>query len=237
MQVFTNERLIRSQARVGRIAATSGLVILLIGMFVSFIPRWILVSFVALVSGLFLSTIGITVAHRWIKEPRADQLLVNGLKGLDDRHRLYHYLLPAEHLLLSPYGLFVLTVRRQEGEIRCQGERWHQAFRWRRFLGGLGEERLGNPTRENRRDVEMMQRWLDRLLPDMEVPMEGIIVFTHAGAKLTVVDSPIPVMSIKKLKSFLRGASKRDKKIPEELRMELGRALDGEVAESQGVRE
>ena len=230
MQVFTNERLIKRQARIGRIASASGLVILLIGMVVSFTPQWILASFVALISGLFLSTISITVANKWIKEPRADQALVKEMKGLDDRYRLYNYLLPAEHVLLSPYGLFILTVKRQEGEIRCQGEQWHHAFSWRRFLGGFGGERLGNPTKEHRRDVETMQQWLARLLPELEVPIEGAIVFTNSEAKLTIVDSPVPVLFVKKLKSFLRGAGKRGKKIPEELRIELERILDAEIA-------
>lgn len=230
MQVFTNARLIKSRARIGRITSVSGLVILLIGMVVSFTPRLVPVSFVALISGLFLSTIGITVANKWIKEPRADQVLAMGMKGLDDRHRLYNYLLPAEHVLLSPYGLFVLTVKRQEGEIRCQGERWHQAFNWQRVLGGLGGERLGNPTKENRRDVEAMRQWLAGLLPEAEVPIKGAIVFANPGAKLTIVNSPVPVVFVKKLKSFLRGASKRGKKISEELRMELERVLDAETA-------
>jgi len=230
VRVFTNEKLIKRQARIGRIASVSGLVILLIGMVTSFRPQWILVSFVALVSGLFVSTIGITIANRWIKEPRADQALAREMKGLDDRHRLYNYLLPAEHVLLSPYGLFVLTVKRQEGEIRCQGERWHHAFSWRRFLGGLGRERLGNPTREHRRNVEAMRQWLARLLPEVEVPIEGAIVFTNPEVKLTIVDSPVPVLFVKKLKSFLRGASKRHKKIPEALRKELERVLGAEAA-------
>jgi hypothetical protein len=230
MQVFTNEKLIESRARMGRIASLSGLVILVIGMVVSFTPQWLLASYFAFICGLFVSTIGIYLANKWIREPRADQALVKGLKGLGDRYRLYNYLLPAEHVLLSPYGLFVLTVKRQEGDIRCQGERWHQGFSWRRIVGGFGGERLGNPTQEHRRDVEAMRQWLSTLLPEAEVPIEGAIVFPDPGANLTIVDPPVPVLVVKKLKSFLRGAAKRGTKMPDELRVKLQGILDAETA-------
>ncbi|MFQ6058199.1 MAG: nuclease-related domain-containing protein [Anaerolineae bacterium] len=230
MQVLTNERLIKSQARVSRITILGSFVILTIGLLASFRTQWLLVSYVALILGVGMSGIGIRNANKWVKEPRADQLLAREMKGFDDRHRLYNYLLPAEHVLLSPYGLFVLTVKRQEGEIRCQGERWHHEFSWRRLLAGFGSERLGNPTQELRRDMERVRQLVARHLPQEEVPIEGVIVFTNPQARLKIVNAPLPVVVIKKLKSFLRGASRRGKKMSGALRAELERVLDEEAA-------
>lgn len=247
MQVITNEKLIRNRARLGRWTSFAGLGILILGIVASlFLQKWLLVSFGCLIVGFLLSRVGIYNANRWIKEPRADQTLDKILKGFDDRYYLYNYVLPAPHVLLAPFGLCVIKPRDQGGKIRCEGERWHREFSWRRLLRLFGQERLGNPTREVRAEVEALRRFLVQRLPDLllspsmelrtssaeveEVPIEGLVAFTNPQVDLQAENPAVPVLNGRQLKLFLRNLSK-ERPIPGSQQKQLAEVLAGEATE------
>ena len=185
MKDITNEKLVKRQATLGKWASLLGMGALLAGLAVSY--RWpdqLVVSFGCLIVGFMLASVGTYNMNRWVREPRADQALAKALKGFDNKHFLYHYTLPAGHVLLAPSGLFVFTVKDHHGEIRCEGEKWHQKFNWGRLLLFLGQEGLGNPTREVRGEIGRLGRFLDSRLSEADVPIEGLIVFTNPRARL-----------------------------------------------------
>jgi hypothetical protein len=172
-----------------------------------------------------LASIGTYNMNRWVKQPRADQALDKALKGFDNKHLLYHYTLPAAHVLLAPSGLFVFTIKGHHGEIRCEGEKWRHKFNWGRLLLFFGQEGLGNPTREVRGEIERLRRFLDSRLPEADdVPIEGLIVFTNPRARLELIDPAVPVVSSNKLKNFLRQLKK--KRISAEQRKELAEIFE-----------
>jgi len=220
MKVIINEKLVKRQAAIGKWASLIGMGALLAGLVVSYRwPNLIIVSFGCLIVGFMLASVGTYNMNRWVKEPRADQALSKALKGFDNKHFLYHYTLPAAHVLLAPSSLFVFTVKGHHGEIRCEGERWHHKFNWGRLLLFFGQEGLGNPTREVRGEIERLRRFLDSRLPEADVPIEGLIVFTNPRARLELIDPAMPVVSSNRLKTFLRQLKK--KRIPAEQRKEL----------------
>ena len=94
--------------------------------------------------------------------PRPDQALALALKGMDNRYRLYNYLLPAHHVLITPAGLLVFAVRRLPGPISCQGSNWYQKRSLLSRLRFAAEEQLGNPTRDVQRDVAALQDFLSQ---------------------------------------------------------------------------
>jgi hypothetical protein len=225
MKVITNEKLVKRQATLGKWASLLGMGALLAGLVVSY--RWptqLTVSFGCLIVGFMLAGVGTYNMNRWVREPRADQALTKALKGFDNRHSLYHYTLPATHVLLAPAGLFVFTVKDHHGEIRCEGEKWRQKFNWRRLLLFFGQEGLGNPTRDVRGEMGRLQRFLDEKLPEADVPIEGLIVFTNPRARLELIDPAVPVVSSNKLKTFLRQLKK--KRISAEQRKELAEIFE-----------
>jgi hypothetical protein len=225
MKVIVNEKLVKRQAAIGKWASLIGMGVLLAGLVVSY--RWsnlTTLSFGFLIVGFVLASVGTYNMNRWVKEPRADQVLAKALKGFDNKHFLYHYTLPAAHVLMAPSGLFILTVKDHHGEIRCEGERWHQKFNWGRLLLFFGQEGLGNPTREVRAEIESLRRFLDKRLPELDVPIEGLIVFTNPRAKLELMDPAVPVVTSNKLKAFLRQQKK--KRISAEQRKELAEIFE-----------
>ena len=211
MQIVTNEKLISGRARLGRWASLLGLGVLLAGLVISFKwPHLVWVTFGCLILGFLLSQIGIYNASRWIREPRADQVLNQALKGLDNRYRLFHYLTPVPHLLIGPPGLFVFVAKPQEGIIRYDGRRWRRAWSWLRFFNFLGEEGIGNPPKEAEIQVEQLRKWLRKQLPEETLPpITGVVVFIH-DAQLELEETPpVPVLPHKKLKQWLRQQAKQ----------------------------
>jgi len=231
MQVITNEKLIRNRARLGRGASFAGLAMLLLALAASLVTRWwfaSLASFGLLFVGFVLSQVGIYYANRWVKEPRADQTLDKILKGFDDRYCLYNYVLPVPHVLLAPFGLCVIRPKSEGGKVRCHGEKWHHKAGWRRLLYFFGQEGLGNPTREVQAEVEKLRRFLAQRLPEDEVPIEGVVVFTNPQVDLEVDNPTVPVLDGKQFKVFLRDLSKQ-RPIPASQRKQLAEILAGEA--------
>jgi hypothetical protein len=164
VQIITNQATITRGARVGKIGVFAGLAFLLAGFVISLAFRqtqFIWISFACLIVGFLVSTVGTMNMNRWVREPRADQALAQGLKGFDDRYRLYNYVLPAPHVLLSPTGLFVLTAMGQDGTIRYDGEKFHRNFSVGRIFRMMADEGLGRPFAEGDSQVQSLHKYLD----------------------------------------------------------------------------
>jgi hypothetical protein len=228
--------LIASRQRWGRWTAFSGLLVLITGLVLSFRAtedvRLVLVMYATLIAGMLLSSIGIYLADKWIQPPRADQALANALKGFDKRYRLYNYLLPAPHVLLSPYGLTVFTVKRHGDTVRYANGRWkHEQSLFRKFQS-LSRERLGDPVQQLEWEKSAMEELIAKHFPDAEVPIHGVIVFTHPDVVLQLDGVPVDVIHVKKLKSYMRRLHRQASQINGGLLRQLGELLD-EMAREQ----
>jgi hypothetical protein len=150
MEIKSNERLIKRNARIGQITSITGLAVLAGGMILSFTrPEMFTISLVALLVGFGLSQIGIYFGNRWGRSPRPDEVLNDALKGLDGRYSIYHYTTPTSHLLVGPAGVWVLMPRHQAGTITYDENK----KRWRQKGGNLylkifAQESLGRPELE-----------------------------------------------------------------------------------------
>ncbi len=91
----------------------------------------------------------------------------------------------------------------------------------------FGQEGLGNPTKEVRAEVARLRRFLAQQLPDEEVPIEGVVVFTNPQVDLETESPAVPVLDGKQFKSFLRNLSK-ERPIPGSQRKQLAEVLAGE---------
>ncbi|MFQ5340041.1 MAG: nuclease-related domain-containing protein [Anaerolineae bacterium] len=229
MKVRTNQTLVESRQRLGRWTAFGGLLILVGGLIVSFrwqAPVMIVATYIALIVGMFLSSIGIYLADKWVQEPRADQALESALKGFDNKYALYNYTLPVDHVLVSPYGVTVFTIKRHGDTVRYANGRWKHQQNLLKRLQSLSRERLGDPVQQLARDVDRMEGVLDEEFPDADIPVNGAVVFTHPGVDLHIDGVPADVLHVKKLKSYIRRAIKREERISDELLGDLQEALD-----------
>ena len=228
MQSITNEQMIVRRSRLGKIATVAGLGFLFGGLILSFTlkeTQWLWLTFLCLIAGLLVSSVGTFNMNRWVREPRADQALEQGLKGFDDRYRLYNFYLPAPHVLLSPAGLFVLTAMGQEGVIRYDGGKFRRNFSLGRALRFMGEEGMGRPFAEAKGEVEALGRFLEERGVGGEVEIQSVVVFYNPRAEIMISEPPQPVAIPKSLKKAIRRS--KDQKLPTKQYRQLQEMFDG----------
>ena len=214
MRVNTNERFIQRKARLGKYSSLGGLVVLTGGMVINFSkPDLFELSLLCLVAGFAIASVGAYNVSRWVKPPRGDEVLVKSLKGLSNKYRLYNYIVPVPHILLTPFGLYVLHCKKLDGDITYRGsEKWHQKVdikrRLKLFFGA--EQPVGKPTNELAADMGNLVNIFKRLLPEEEIEINGAVIFTNSEVNLTrEADDTAPILLANELKKFLVDEQKR----------------------------
>jgi hypothetical protein len=209
MEIISNDRLIRRNARIGQITSIGGLLILVGGMVISFTrPELFFLSMAALLAGFTLSQVGIYFGNRWGRRPRPDELLNQALKGLDGRYSLYHYVTPASHLLVGPVGVWALMPRTQRGTIHFDGGRWRQRG-GNLYLKIFAQEGLGRPDLEIASEINAVQRYMADLLGEDQAPeVQAALVFTNDNVEILADEAPVPAIHLRKLKDFVRKTAK-----------------------------
>jgi len=207
MRIVTDQVRIARGARLGKIGAFGGFGFLVVGMIVSLAFKQLSSLWIALgclLLGMVVATVGIANMNRWVREPRADQALEQGLKGFDDQYRLYNYVLPAPHVLLTPTGITVLTALGQDGVIRYEGGKFRRNWSIGRLLRFMADEGLGRPFSEGDDQVRALKQFLESHGAGEGVDIQNVLVFYNPRAQLSVTDPPRPVVVPKGLKKALR---------------------------------
>jgi len=212
MKIIKNEKLIQRNGKIGQYVSLAALVVLGIGMYISFSkPEFFTYSVVCLIIGFIMTQVGMYMGGRWGKSPRPDEKLDAGLKGLHSDFNMYHYSSPVSHLLVGPSGVWVLLPYHQRGQITYDKNRWK--LRGGGFLQGymriFGQEGLGRPDLDAENEVQTMKKFLAKKLDESDIPeIKPILVFTTDEAELDAGESPIPALKLKQLKEFMRQGGK-----------------------------
>ncbi len=236
MIVIRDEQRIARLARLGQILSFAGLGALVLGLLFLFILQDDTLVFVyqllALGIGLVLSQIGLYYSHRYQRTPRMDEVLDKDVgKVYRKNGRMYHYELPAPHVLLTPGAVYLFAPKFQHGRIVADGDNWKQSGLGLRGL--FGQERLGNPTREAESMVSKMAAFIAAEAPSaVDVPLLPVIVFTSDNIEsLDVENSRIPAMYHKKLSGYLRQQPEMRAQMSTEAYEALRAAFDEESGE------
>lgn len=223
MRVETNERVIKRNRQIAQYTFLISMAVWLGSLIITFIPLfgdpteaqlgWMeLVATLVLPFALGMALFAVHMTNLWIREPRPEQAIRTGLKGVSSKSVIYHYHhTPAKHVLITPQGVFVFVVRWQRGNIIVdENNRWRfQRSLLARIPAIFRLEGLGNPNNEAEGAVEYLQRILEPIASDIEI--QPIIVLTDPRAELTIEsdDLPYPVLYADEkqkpnLKNFLR---------------------------------
>lgn len=228
MIILRDEKRIARLSLLAKVASYGGMAILLVGLALAFVAedfqRVFVYQMMALLIGWIASQVGIYLMLRYGRRPRPDEVLDEAVRRAAKNGRMYHYLLPAPHTLLTPQGVIVFNAKPHTGKIGVEGDTWRQAGGFFRRL--LGQEPIGNPTAEIERMVEGLANFIRKNAPEIEeVPVGAIIVFTAKGrTELDLQNSRIPAMHYTKVKGFMR-QQKRDP-LPKEVYEAIQRAFD-----------
>jgi hypothetical protein len=213
MKVVTNTKLIKRNAKIGQYTSVGALVILGVGLYISFkMPDKFAYSLGALLLGFLMSQIGMYYGNRWGRSPRPDELIDKGLKGLGREYTVYHYVTAASHLLVGPAGVWTLMPYYQSGIIVYEKKHWKSRGGGfiQSYLRLFGQENIGRPEIESEAGIEATKRYLTRILPEgSEVPpVKSLLLFTSPKVELKIEDAPLPTITPKDLKDFMREQSK-----------------------------
>jgi hypothetical protein len=217
MRAYTNEHLIQRRARLGKYASWGGLAVLAVGMVLSFRANpanassyqiSLMGSFFCLIAGFILANIGSLNMRRFGRRPRPDERLTKELKGFDDRYVLFNWVLPAAYVFMGPSGIYAFAVREQGGKVSNNGSRWSQSGGMLRFLAMFSGDGIGNPTSDAIEDAGKVQKYLQSVLPDAEIEVQPLALFTNPNVQLELNNPAIPVVQSKGLKALMRQRSK-----------------------------
>ena len=219
MRVVINQRLVQRNRKIAQYAFFATLALLILGLFVTNAapanPALLLAPLLVLPIAIIATMYSVRMANNWLRQPRPEEAMEQGLKGLGSRSVIYHYWMPAKHVLIAPQGVFTFTTRPQEGRFRVEGDRVKRAGG---FFGKLliyfRQDTLGDPHREALKEAAKMQALIDQVAPDSGITVQPAIVFTSPAAVVEVVEPSIPVVHAEtkkrpSLKSFLREAKKQ----------------------------
>jgi hypothetical protein len=207
MLVIRDDKKIARLRLFGQITSFLGLAILIGGMLLIFFgdPQEVfLMQMAALFVGWLLSQVGLYFTQRFSRRPRADEVLDEALTKVAKDGRIYHYVLPAPHVLLLPSGIIVIVAKYQGGKISADGDKWQQSgIGLKRFFG---QEGIGNPSKDADHNVAALAHFLKKNVPQVEeVPIAALIVFTTKGVKdLDLKRSSSPAMHATKAAGYLK---------------------------------
>jgi hypothetical protein len=206
MRIYVDHAKIERRARLGQILIGAGLASFVIGLIISFVrPEQIPVVLATALIGLVLSQGGNVVFSRWGRSPRMDQVIDDALKGLNDNYALIHYAFGADHFMVSPAGVFLISPRPEEGEITFENGEWWQEVPKRGLLRRGGRRSLGDLGKRAARDARKLTHRLEKATPELEgVDLEPILLFVHEDAEVRVEDAPLPCVHFKKIKGWIR---------------------------------
>ncbi len=212
MRIIKNEKLIERNSKIGQWVSLAALVVLGLGMYISFSkPELFTYSIICLVVGFIMTQIGMYMGSRWGRSPRPDEKFDTGLKGLHSEFNMYHYASPVSHLLLGPSGVWVLLPYHQRGKITFEKNRWK--MKGGGFLQGymriFGQENIGRPELDAENEVKALQKFFAKKMDESNIPeIKPILVFTTEEVELDAGESPIAAMKLKQLKEFMRQGGK-----------------------------
>jgi hypothetical protein len=207
MQLVANQQLVKNRVRLGLGFHITALVVFGLGLVLSTqidatreLP-W--ESWVAILLGLVLYSLGQTQLRRWGPRNRQEEQLGQAIRSLDDRYKLYAFLSSSfpDYILVSPAGVQVLIVRQEAGQVSCVRDRWTKSSGGR--LMGLFGPSLGNPSADGARQLQKIRDLLaQHALQD--VPTSSLVVFTNPKVQLRVEGCSSTVTRIKELKDVPR---------------------------------
>lgn len=183
-------------------------------------------ALVALVLGSVCSWSGIALADKWLKPPREDVALDRGLTRSGRAFALYHWLLPADHVLVAPWGLTVLSPAIVDGEVAIGPGAWHEHRPVLKRLLTIGRRSLGDPPALAAAQVSALRNALaahdDSLA---SIPIDAVVVFTRPAVVVTGEDPAQPWVRAEGLAEWLSSSRRKDS-LPPSVRRALEKAVE-----------
>jgi hypothetical protein len=144
--------------------------------------------------GFIPTLISARMTNLWVRPPRPEIVIREGLKGLSNKSVFYNYYhFPARHVLICPQGVFAIVTRFQDGSFSVNGDQWTTNLPFiNRLLRNMRMEQIGNPTHDAIKAAQHVKKLLAPIAPDIEV--QPLVIFVNPNVKLDITDPVVPVI-------------------------------------------
>jgi hypothetical protein len=204
MLIETNTKLVQRNRRIAHFSFFFTMAVL-IGSFIfsnvqlanqnsSTVALALLVPYLVLPLAIISTLFSVRMTNLWIRRPRPEDAIREGLKGLSKRSTLYNYYhFPARHVLISPQGVFAITTRFQEGRFAVEGDTWKTySGGFASFLRFFRRDGIGNPSADAQQAAAHVQKLMQPFAPDIEV--KPMVIFVDPRAQVEMLNPNIPVL-------------------------------------------
>ena len=231
MKLVINQRYINSRKKIAQVATLGSLGILALGLVYAFKhdTNSVLFSYIALILGFVLSQVGMYFTSRFARTPRIDEVFTKVFEKLRHEYSFFVYSAPLPMLLTGPCGIWVILPITANGLISYENGKWKQKG-GNFLLKTLGQEGIGNPTREAEVNQAELTAYLkskgftDENLPTIKPILVVVMKTTQLG---DVSGSPVPVINLAELKRHIRRVDRDEcvKPLDQDQREKLNAAL------------
>ncbi len=154
----------------------------------------IILPWLVLPIGFICTIASVRMTNLWIRKPRPEEVIREGLKGVSKKSVLYNYYhFPARHVLIAPQGVFAMVTRFQDGRYSVKGDSWKtQSGLAGRFMRLLRRDDIGNPTSDAIKAAGYVKSLLDSQMPGVEV--QPLIIFVDPRAEVEIENPQVPVL-------------------------------------------
>jgi len=222
MKLSINYKLIERNKKIAQITLFASLALLTIGFIWTLRnsePSKSLIGYMILIPAYLLVQISIFMANRWGKSPRPDEIVVQALKGLDNRYTLYNFTTGVPHLLVGPIGIWIINPYHHKGKISYNPEknRYLQKDGPNFIAKYFAQDGLPNITREAFSLKKDLTKYFDK--NSIQFNEEPVIVNLFYSDDIILLTDNAPEINLKsdKLKVFIRKHVKKVNILPEKI--------------------
>ncbi|HEY3290863.1 MAG TPA: hypothetical protein VGK87_12100 [Anaerolineae bacterium] len=236
MRIYVDEKKVKRQALIGRIALFGSLAILVGGLLLTLFGQQLglfsldnlglfyVIYTVILILGFGISRVGMYYGNRYLAAGRPEMVLRESLKGLERSFTLMVFQPPVDYYLIEPGGVTVLIMKTQAGKIDYKNGKWKSRQGMLSFWLGR-DEPLGNPDEEATQAIAKISAIFTDKIPNLKIPIRAIIVFSNPKVDLELEPSAIKVLRSIALKDYIRGEGKL-KEMPKSIQRQIRASLN-----------
>ncbi|MBW4435985.1 MAG: NERD domain-containing protein [Pleurocapsa minor GSE-CHR-MK-17-07R] len=223
MRTVTNAKIARRNKSIAQYGFFASFIVPLAGIFLlnqqTMTPATgdvllsVVLPFMVLPIAYIVMIFAIRMSNLWVRQPRPENVIEAGAKGLGNKAVLYNYFhFPARHVIISPLGVFAIITRFQDGSYSVDGRKWTtNKSAMGRILSVFRMDAMGDPTAEAERAAAHVKSLLAPIAPD--VPVQPLVIFVDPRVQLEVTNPEVPVLYADSkneptLKSYFRDITK-----------------------------
>lgn len=209
MRIETNERLVRRNRRTANFLFFFSMIILVGGFIVAnsqlgnpdalksdnALFLTLLLPWFILPVGFIATIASVRMTNLWIRQPRPENVIQEGLKGVSKKSVLYNYYhFPARHVLVAPQGVFAVITRFQDKRYNVNDEKWREpSGLFSLIFRVFRQDGIRDPFRDARRAAAHVEKLIQQN-GVTDVTVQPLVIFVDPNVRLDIHEPALPVL-------------------------------------------